>query len=178
VADTVQVNRAPVLTLWAVVVAERLGCDHDAALTLGRAVAGLNAQTKGRSLGIFGEPRGQEGGREAPPRPAGERLMVPLLGRLVPAVQTEQGVRAAVKDRPMDPQSVRRYLQTKFGADLAEVWTAMESLALAYAPDRLEAQAFALYECFRPAIPAGKVGWGAAGELDLQRIRSLAKQRG
>jgi hypothetical protein len=30
----VKINRAPVLTLWAAVVAERLGNDHEAALTL------------------------------------------------------------------------------------------------------------------------------------------------
>jgi len=36
----VVVNRAPVLTLWAAVVAEVLGFEHDEALTLGRAVAG------------------------------------------------------------------------------------------------------------------------------------------
>jgi hypothetical protein len=36
-------NRAPVLTLWAAVVGEVLGSEHDEALTLGRAVAGLNA---------------------------------------------------------------------------------------------------------------------------------------
>lgn len=39
----VKINRAPVLTLWATVVAERLGYDRDAALTLGKSVAGLNA---------------------------------------------------------------------------------------------------------------------------------------
>lgn len=43
--QTIQVNRAPVLTLWALVVAERLGCTQDEALTLGRAMAGLNAHT-------------------------------------------------------------------------------------------------------------------------------------
>jgi len=43
----VMVNRAPVLTLWAAVVAEVLGFEHDEALTLGRAVAGLNAYSKG-----------------------------------------------------------------------------------------------------------------------------------
>ena len=32
----VMVNRAPVLTLWAGVVAEVLGFEHDEALTLGR----------------------------------------------------------------------------------------------------------------------------------------------
>jgi hypothetical protein len=47
------VNRAPVLTLWAAVVAEVLGFEHDEALTLGRAVAGLNAYSKGVSLGLF-----------------------------------------------------------------------------------------------------------------------------
>jgi len=43
----VMVNRAPVLTLWAAVVAEVLGFEHDEALTLRRAVAGLNAYSKG-----------------------------------------------------------------------------------------------------------------------------------
>lgn len=54
-ARKITINRAPVLTLWAAVVAERSGHDPDAALTLGRAVAGLNAQSKGRRLGIFEE---------------------------------------------------------------------------------------------------------------------------
>jgi hypothetical protein len=53
----VKINRAPVLTLWATIVAERLGYDHDAALTLGKAVAGLNAQSKGRRLGLFDEAK-------------------------------------------------------------------------------------------------------------------------
>jgi hypothetical protein len=47
------INRTPVLTLWAAIVAERLGFKHDEALSLGKAVAGLNAQSKGRHLGIF-----------------------------------------------------------------------------------------------------------------------------
>src|SRR6187399_1344901 len=51
--ESIAINRAPVLTLWAAVVAERLGFDADEAATLGRAVAGLNAQSKGRRLGIF-----------------------------------------------------------------------------------------------------------------------------
>jgi hypothetical protein len=47
------ISRAPVLTLWAAIVAEVLGFEHDEALTLGRAVAGLNACLKGVSLGLF-----------------------------------------------------------------------------------------------------------------------------
>ena len=37
--DTIEVNRAPVLTLWAAVVAEELGFDTAEALTLGKAAA-------------------------------------------------------------------------------------------------------------------------------------------
>ncbi len=52
-AMTIQINRAPVLTLWATVVAERLGYNHEEALTLGKAVAGLNAQSNGAADGWF-----------------------------------------------------------------------------------------------------------------------------
>jgi len=38
-AKTIRINRAPVLTLWAAVVAERLGFHWDEALTLGKALA-------------------------------------------------------------------------------------------------------------------------------------------
>jgi hypothetical protein len=72
----VTINRAPVLTLWTAVVAQRLGFERNEALTFGRAVAGLNA--------------------------------------------------------------------------------------------------YSLYEKFRPRIPAGQKGWGAAGKLSLDAIRSLA----
>lgn len=51
--DVIKINRAPVLTLWAAVVAKRLSFDWQEALTLGRAVAGLNAYSKGVSLGLY-----------------------------------------------------------------------------------------------------------------------------
>jgi hypothetical protein len=60
---------------------------------------------------------------------------------------------------------------------LADVQAAMEALAKAYTPDRLAPQAYALYEQFRPPIPEGTRGWGAAGPLDLSYIRSLAEEK-
>jgi hypothetical protein len=45
----IEINRAPVLTIWAAVVAMRLGFDWEEALTAGRAVAGLNAYLNGSS---------------------------------------------------------------------------------------------------------------------------------
>ena len=47
------INRVPVRTLWAAVVAECLSFDYDESLTLGRAVAGFNAYTKGVMLSLF-----------------------------------------------------------------------------------------------------------------------------
>ena len=77
-ADVIMVNRAPVLTLWGVVVAERLGFDHDEALSLGKCLAGLNAQTKGRSLGIYGPPKGMK--KRAAKKPGlGEEFRVETL---------------------------------------------------------------------------------------------------
>jgi len=48
-----------VLTLWASVVAEILGFDHDEALTFGRAVAGMNAYSKGYPWGSSSRPPGR-----------------------------------------------------------------------------------------------------------------------
>jgi len=172
-AKKVKINRAPVLTLWAAVVAERLGYDHEAALTLGKGVAGLNAQAKGRRLGIFEESKEED--RPSKTRKPGEQFMATVLGRPVPATNTDQGIRATIKGKAIDPASVSRYLEDKFGPDLAEVQAAMETLANAYPPDQLATQAYPLYEKFRPDIPEGKKGWGAKGELDLDYIRSLAK---
>lgn len=89
-SKTITINRAPVLTLWATVVAKRLGFKQDEALTLGRAVAGLNAQSKGRRLGIF-KPH-EETPKKAREKPADEVFGVELLGRVVPGMMTEDGI--------------------------------------------------------------------------------------
>lgn len=171
---TIQVNRAPVLTLWAAVVAERLGFDRDEAFTLGRALAGLNAYSKGVSLGLF-TPTPKEVKEKRKKLGAEETITVDLLHRAVPAVQTEAGLRALAKDRPIDPASVQRYLIGKFGDALENVYEAMTTLAQSRKPADLAAEAYVLYERFRPAVPAGVKGWGTAGTLSLDTIRSLAR---
>jgi hypothetical protein len=168
----IRINRAPVLTLWAAVVAERLGFDRDTALTLGQAVAGLSAYAKGVSLGII-EPkpdlvreRGERLGK-------GEQLHVDLLGRAVPVVQTPDGLRAVSKGKPGNPNRIEKYLAGKFGARLDDARAAMEELAAGQEPDELYRRGFRLYERFRPEVPAGESGWGAKGELDLGKVRQV-----
>ncbi|HSB66682.1 MAG TPA: hypothetical protein VLD65_08885 [Anaerolineales bacterium] len=178
-ANTIKINRAPVLTLWGVIVAERLGYKHDEALTLGKALAGLNAQSKGRSLGIFSPAEAEleaEISKKAKEREVGKTIMVEVVGRMIPAIQTEHGLRAAVNGEEIDPKSVERYLEKKFGLELAEVRAALETLAQAYPPPELKQRAYKLYEQFRPGIPEGVRGWGAAGELSLEHIRQMSKK--
>jgi hypothetical protein len=167
--STFQINRAPVLTLWAAVVAERLGYDKDTALSLGKAVAGLTAQRKGQRLGIY-----QKKEHAGEPEPAGDVEWVELVGRQIPTCATEDGVRAVIRGQAQTPESSRQYLESKFKDNLAPTRKAMEQLAAAYEPEELNRVANRLYEKFRPAIPSGTKGWGAKGMLDLHRIRSLA----
>jgi hypothetical protein len=171
----IKINRAPVMTLWATVVAERLGYDRDTALTLGKAVTGLNAQSKGRRLGIYEEKTEEENKEEKKVKKEGETEFIEILGRGVPAVKTPKGLRAAIQGDLIQPDSVQTYLKQKFKEDLDDARVAMEKLAKSYTPKQLQSRAYDLYEKFRPEIPEGKKGWGARGELDLDYIRSMAE---
>jgi hypothetical protein len=171
----IRINRAPVLTLWAAVVAERLGFDRPTALTLGQAVAGLSAHAKGVALGIV--ERQPELVRERGERLAeGERLHVDLLGRAVPVARTADGIRAVNKGKPGDPGQVERYLAGKFKDRLDDARQAMAALAASHSPDELHRRGFRLYEAFRPSVPTGERGWGVVGELDLDTLRALHRR--
>ncbi len=172
-ATAITINRAPVLTLWAAVVAQRQGFDRDEALSLGRAVAGLTAQTKGRRLGIF-QPVPQEV-KKARAQKRGEEFWVEICGRAVPAISTADGVRAVTGDKPIEPSAVEAYLRSKFGDALEAARAAMAGLARSFKTEQLASIGFELYEQFRPTIPKGVTGWGAKGQLKLDSIRSLAK---
>ena len=166
------INRAPVLTLWAFVVAMRQGHDEESALTLGQALAALNAQSKGRRLGIYEAAEMKAGTAD---KKAQAAATVRLLGRDVPIVKSGKGISAAPGGEAVKPEAVTVYLEKKFGEHLEETRAAMEALAKSLTPAQLEARGFSLYEKFRPQIPEGKKGWGAKGELDLELIRRMAK---
>jgi hypothetical protein len=172
---TLRINRAPVLTLWAAVVAERLGMPREAALTVGQALAGLTAYSKGVRLGIYAPPA--ERPHEAPPPlPKGVANVreVRLLGRLVHVAETPDGPRAIAKGEVVKPEAVERYLRGKFGDALDAVRAEMEYLASSVPLDQLHHAGFHLYEQFRPDVPSDERGWGAKGVLDVAKIRALA----
>ena len=98
-----------------------------------------------------------------------------LLDRAVPVVRTPEGLRALSKDRPVAPENVERYLESKFGAGFEPARRAMTTLASSFRAEDLAERAYGLYEEFRPEVPAGRRGWGAAGVLDLDRVIALGQ---
>ncbi len=173
---TITINRAPVLTLWASVVARRLGFERDEALTLGRAVAGLDIHAKDAPL-IVVQPSRKSIKERRRALKAGKRVQFDLLKRAVPVVRTPKGLRALARNRPIAPDSVEQYLEIKFGDALKLVRNAMKRLARSMSAPEIAAQADELYEKFRPRVRASEPGWGAEGKLDLARIERLGAAR-
>jgi hypothetical protein len=116
IAPPIRVNRASVLTLWATVVAERLGYPPETALKLGRFVAGSSARAKARRLGIMEEAQ------EAAERNAAAAGLKPrvqtvrLLGRDIPVLSAADGtLREENGSKPASAKSVQSYIGRAFG---------------------------------------------------------------
>lgn len=170
--DKISINRAPVLTLWVAVVATREGYTYEEGLSFGKAIAGLMAQSKGRSLGIYEQPAEEK--REERKRERKEYEKLPVFGMNVPAHTTQDGHRLALESgKQVSPASVASYLHRSFGANLERAKGAMEDLANSFSPEEIGGAAYSLYEKFRPAVSYGVKGWGAKGFLDLKYMRSL-----
>jgi hypothetical protein len=171
-AAPIKVNRAPVLTLWAAVVAERLGHPPETALSLGKVVAGTAARAKARRLGIAEE--GDKAKERHGAAPARKQDTAELLGRKIRLTHDKDGVVLADDGdgKPSSAKPVEAYVAKAFGDHLAEVRTAMEQLVARYEPEELNRIGFRLYEHFRPEVPPDVRGWGAKGLLDLEKIRS------
>jgi hypothetical protein len=160
------------------VVAERLGHPPETALTLGRFVAGSSARAKARRMGISDEKQDAEERHVRAAELKPQRQTVRLLGRDIPVVAAEEGTLRAEDDgKPASDRSVQSYIARAFGDRLAEVRAAMEALAASLPPEELNRLGFRLYERFRPDVPEGAQGWGAKGELRVERIVGAVGQR-
>lgn len=169
----IRVNRAPVLTLWVAVVAHREGYKFEEGLSFGKAIAGMLAQSKGRSLGIYGEPDETK----AKKKRKVELETFDVFGMSIPAKRTPDGLCLALQSgRPIQPSTVEGYVRNAFGPDYKNVQAAMEFLANSYSPQEIGGTAYSLYEKFRPSVPYGVKGWGAKGVLDIDVVKDLTKQ--
>ncbi|MCX6099242.1 MAG: hypothetical protein NTX69_04425 [Candidatus Bipolaricaulota bacterium] len=99
------------------------------------------------------------------------------MARTIPCLRTPQGLRALAETTPIDPNSVRRYLESKLKDALPHVGQRLAALALAYPSEELEAHAMDLYMRMRPAVAEGRAGWGQRGRLDIEAIDRLLAER-
>jgi hypothetical protein len=177
-------KRAPVLTLWASIIAERLGHSRDTALTLGRAVAGPTARLKVRIVGreYWNLPSFDQVQR----RDEQSAQSVFLLGKTIRLLPDANGeLRAAFRTLPMaglevadeflpaNPAEVENYLVRTFGDHLTAVRAAMEELASRYDLADLNRIGIRLYEKFRPALAKSTKKWDAPATL-VEKIRAVA----
>ncbi|GAA6054998.1 hypothetical protein JCM3770_000486 [Rhodotorula araucariae] len=159
------VNRAPVMTAWACVVAERLGFRRQEALSIAHVFTDLNATSKGVSLGIMpAEAAKVEVGPSQP--------FVDILGRRVPVLSTQTGEwRAIAKGQVADPAKAFAYMRGAFRQQLGAVIGAMRLLADSFSPKELNEKGYGLYLDFRPEVD----GWGKKAELKMSTILDLRR---
>ncbi|KAL4447265.1 hypothetical protein ABPG77_007298 [Micractinium sp. CCAP 211/92] len=169
----ITINRAPVLTLWVAVVAQRQGFSWEEALTFGKEVSGILAQSKGRSLGIYEAKERSEEEEEARAAEEAEAGVqrVDVFGMRLKAVSQGGQQLAYSGGAAIKPGGVQAYLRRAFKERLGDAKAAMEELAAAVPAEQLGREAYKLYERFRPEWR----GWGQAGQLDPQKLHQLAE---
>mmetsp|Transcript_8636 Transcript_8636/g.20797 ORF Transcript_8636/g.20797 Transcript_8636/m.20797 type:complete len:395 (-) Transcript_8636:63-1247(-) len=110
---TLKINRSPVMKIWAATLAERTSFSWAEGLSLGGTVAGLNAQTKGRSIGIYKQREDKSEEKEEKRKSRAETETVQLLGRRIPVVRTNDGRVLGKAPKP-------RNMRTCFGVEACD----------------------------------------------------------
>lgn len=175
--ERIEINRAPVLTLWVAVVAERQGYSYEEGLSFGKAVSGILAHSKGRRLGVY-EDKDQQDRKRKRKQQQKEKEKYDVFGMRIAGQITKEGTRLALQNnKPVSPVSVESYLRRAFGPYYGQAKEAMRALAKAYPPEKLGSEAYSLYEKIRPQVPGGMKGWGAKGYLDLNLLHQLQEKQ-
>lgn len=172
--DSILINRAPVLELWAATVTSFMypALSWETCLSAGSAISTLCAVSKGRAIGTIDQPDpdAAEKKREERRRRA-ENEELEELEVMGFHLKLKDGS-AMVGDKPKKANEAT--LMKKFGEseyrranhafqDALKDWKGKE--------EDLNAQAFHHYEDFRPTVPQGQKGWGRKGMLNFQAVR-------
>ncbi|KAK0468267.1 uncharacterized protein EV420DRAFT_1260153 [Desarmillaria tabescens] len=159
------INRAPLMTAWAMVVAERLGFRREEALSIASVYTEMNALSKGVSLGIYKD--GKQKGLDA--IKGGSQPYVELMGRS-PLYQSQSNQwRALLNSKPAQPSSPFSYISRSFRQTTPHIIGALRLLAESFPPKELNNKGWALYAEFRPSVN----GWGERSEVKCETILNL-----
>ncbi|KAJ7754232.1 hypothetical protein DFH07DRAFT_868610 [Mycena maculata] len=161
------VNRAPLMTAWSTLVAERLGFQREEALSIASVFTELNAVSKGVSMGIY--KQGTERGMEA--SKAGSQPFVDLMGRS-PLFQTQNSQwRALSNGTAIQPSTAFSYISRALRQTTPHIIGALRLLVESFTPEEINAKAWGLYAEFRPEVN----GWGERAEVKCEKILGLRK---
>ncbi|KAI0092018.1 hypothetical protein BDY19DRAFT_990766 [Irpex rosettiformis] len=161
------VNRAPIMTAWSFIIAERLGFTREEALSIASVYTEMNAISKGVSIGIYSKDK--KDGVEADK--GGSQPYVDLMGRRPLFQMQDESWRALSSDTPVSPASGFSYISRSLRQTAPFIVGALRLLADAYTPDELNKHGFSLYTEFRPEVK----GWGGRGEVRCEKILQLRK---
>ncbi|KIY74050.1 hypothetical protein CYLTODRAFT_406103 [Cylindrobasidium torrendii FP15055 ss-10] len=152
---SVVINRAPIMSAWALVVAERQGFQRAEALSIASVYTEMNALSKGVSLGVYKEKQAViEGGNQ------------PSLYRT-----KSQQWRALLNGTPALPTAAFSYISRSLRQTMPFVVGALRLLADSYNPSELNEKGYSLYCDFRPDVS----GWGQRAAVKCQTILDLRK---
>ncbi|KAF7332077.1 Glutamine synthetase [Mycena kentingensis (nom. inval.)] len=167
------VNRAPLLTAWATLVAEKLGFQREEALSIASVYTEINAISKGISLGKL--QKSAAAGMEA--SPTGTQPFVDLMGKR-PLFQTQHSQwRGLSAGKAVPPSTAFGYISRALRQTTPHVIGAMRLLLDTYSVEEINTKGWGLYADFRPDVN----GWGDRGEvrcstiLDLRQTKSKQK---
>jgi len=174
----IQINRAPVLDLWASVVTHFMypSLEWKTCLSAGSAISTLCAISKGKAIGTIdasddNESKDRE--REERKKKEGELNEIDVMGF---KLKLKDGL-VLVSGKPKAENEAAQ--KKKFGDEQYErVKSLMEECLQSWKGDEeeLSGKAFKMYEKFRPHVASGQQGWGRKGELEPDRIRETVSK--
>lgn len=179
-SDTILINRAPVLELWASCVTQVLypTISWSTCLSAGGAISTITAISKGRSIGTIEKPDpGEAESKRQKRAEQSQKEDVTELEIMSFTLQLDKEGQAMVGGKPK--KTGEEALIRKFSG--AEVYDkAKKSFDEGLAAwkgrkDELNQRAFGMYEHFRPTIPPGQKGWGRKGQLNLETVKTAIK---
>eukprot|EP00465_Bigelowiella_longifila_P011818 CAMPEP_0185278282 /NCGR_PEP_ID=MMETSP1359-20130426/60623_1 /TAXON_ID=552665 /ORGANISM="Bigelowiella longifila, Strain CCMP242" /LENGTH=140 /DNA_ID=CAMNT_0027872723 /DNA_START=82 /DNA_END=504 /DNA_ORIENTATION=+ len=131
----------------------------------------MNIQSKGEHLGLL------EKKKTNIPSSAPNFSIVGLLGRPVPALKTEHGLRGLRSDgSTVFPKKVKKYFEASFSDNYGAVRHCMKVVAGRFSKESLSKNlgrlGYDLYTSFRPKVPDGGAGWGVKATFDCKVLLS------
>ncbi|KAF8195809.1 hypothetical protein K438DRAFT_785329 [Mycena galopus ATCC 62051] len=163
------VNRAPLMTAWSTLVAERLGFQREEALSIASVYTEMNAVSKGVSMGIYKPGTQFKRGIEAVK--GGSQPYVELMGRR-PLFKTQNSQwRALSNGTAVQPSTAFSYISRALRQTTPHIIGALRLLSESFTPTELNVQGFALYADFRPEVK----GWGERAEVKCETILGLRR---